>query len=191
MTFDELGIRTKSGAQRYYTICPKCNDTRQKHKNALCLTVNDEPGNRWYKCHHSGCTFSGNLDIQDKYKEVTAKSKMPKQIPATYSKEVREYLESRGISPAVAIKEKVFEYTLGNKTIMGFPFYINMTLVNVKYFDLQWKPGSDFPKWWQMNRDLGTKSIFLGMQSVRFDYDEPEGEARRARTVIITEGEWD
>jgi twinkle protein len=35
-----------------------------------------------------------------------------------------------------------------------------------------------------MKKDLGTKSIFLGMQSLTFDQDEK-------KEVIITEGEWD
>lgn len=109
---------------------------------------------------------------------------MPKQIAETYSKEVREYLERRGIDMRVAQKEKVFEYNMGQKPIMGFPFYINMTLVNVKYFNVRWKLGDDGLKWWQMKRDLGTKSIFLGMQGLSFD----EGEKKE---VIITEGEWD
>ena len=184
-SFEDLGIHLKAGT-RFYTVCPKCNPTR-KNKGRPSLTVNNEPGNRWYKCWN--CNFSGNLDIQDKFKEVAEKSKMPKQLPATYSKEVREYLLSRGIDPSVAIREKIFEYNIGAKPIMGFPFYINMTLVNVKYFDVRWKQGSDSPKWWQMNKEHGTKSLFLGMQSVRFESDD-EVMAEK-KYVIITEGEWD
>lgn len=186
MTFEDLGIKTKTGRSRYYTICPKCNDIREKHKNALCLTVNDEPGNRWYKCHH--CGFSGNLDLSDKFKEVTEKSRMPKQIQKTYSLEVREYLKKRGIDPITALKEKVFEYNMGQNPILGFPHYINMTLVNVKYFNVRWKPGDDQPKWWQMNKEFGTRSIFLGMQSISFERNE---ELEEKKTIIITEGEWD
>jgi len=186
MTFEELNIEVRTDKVRYTTICPECNKTRQKHKNAQCLTVNNEEGNRWWKCHH--CNFSGNLDLLDKYDKVSKESRMPKQIAETYSKEVREYLESRGIDMKIALKEKIYEYSMrtsnGSKPIMGFPFYIALTLVNVKYFNLRWKVGDDGPKWWQMKRDLGTKSIFLGMQSLSFD----EGEKRE---VIITEGEWD
>jgi twinkle protein len=109
---------------------------------------------------------------------------MPKQIAETYSKEVREYLEKRGIDMKTALREKIFEYSMGGKPIMGFPFYINMTLVNVKYFSVRWKTGDESPKWFQMKKDLGTRSIFLGMQNLSFD----EGEKKE---VIITEGEWD
>lgn len=182
MTFSELGISEKPGKIRYSTTCPQCNDTRQKHKNAQCLTVNDEPGERWFKCHH--CGWSGNLDLLDKYDKVQEKSRMPKQIAETYSKEVREYLDRRGIDMKVAMKERIYEYQMANKPIMGFPFYINLTLVNVKYFNVRWKPGDDSPKWFQMKKELGTRSIFLGMQSLSFD----EGEKNE---VIITEGEWD
>jgi twinkle protein len=124
----------------------------------------------------------------DKYEKVAEKSRMPKQIAETYSKEVREYLEKRGIDQKTALKEKIYEYSMrtpeGSKPIMGFPFYINLTLVNVKFFNVRWKAGDDSPKWWQMSRDLGTKAIFLGMQSLSFD-EEDKSE------VIITEGEWD
>jgi len=186
MTFEDLGIHTKSGRSRYYTICPHCNESRKKHKDVPCLTVNDEPGNRWYKCHH--CGFSGNLDLLDKFKTVSEKSRMPKELQKTYSKEVREYLQKRGIDSRIAMKEKVFEYNIGQKPILGFPFYINMTLVNVKYFNLRWTPGEDDMKWWQMNKEYGTRSIFLGMQSISFEKNE---EIAEKKTIIICEGEWD
>lgn len=183
--FIDLGIRIQEGRTRFYTVCPECDPTR-KHKGKQSLTVNNEPGNRWYKCHN--CNFSGNLDIQDKYKNVVENSKMPKQLPKTYTKEVREYLEKRGIDQGIALREGVFEYTLGGKPIMGFPFYINKTLVNAKYFNVRFEQNPDGPKWWQMNKEFGTKSIFLGMQSIRFERDEaPEAK----KTVIICEGEWD
>lgn len=182
MTWDDLGIKIPPGKVRFATICPQCNDTRQKHKNAKCLTVNDEPDNRWYHCNH--CNWSGNLDMMDKYDKVAEKSRMPKQIAETYSMEVREYLAKRGLEPKTLLKEKIYEYTSNGQPIMGFPFYINKTLVNVKYFNVRWKPGSDALKWWQMPRDLGTRSIFLGMQSLSFDEEEK-------KEVIICEGEWD
>jgi len=181
-SFSELGISEKSGKVRYYTICPKCNHLRQHHKNIQCLTVNNEDGNRWFHCNH--CSWSGNLDILDKYDKVQEKSRMPKQIVGTYSKEVRDYLKNRGIEQNIALKEKVYEYTMAGKPIMGFPFYINLTLVNVKYFNVRWKQEDDSPKWWQMSREAGTRSIFLGMQSLSFD----EGDKKE---VIITEGECD
>lgn len=183
-SFEELGIVMKSG-QRFYTICPQCDKTR-KNKGRPSLTVNNDPNNRWYKCWN--CGFSGNLDIQDKYKEVVAKSKMPKEVVKTYSMEVREYLKSRGIDTRTALREGIFEYNIGDKPIMGFPFYIAMTLVNVKYFSVRWKPGDGSPRFWQMNKEHGTKSIFLGMQTIDFKKKEEAGDKK---SIIITEGEWD
>ena len=104
MTFEELNIEVRADKVRYSTICPKCNHTRQKHKNAQCLTVNNEPDNRWFHCNHPTCGYSGNLDLMDKYDKVIKNSKMPVQIAETYSKEVREYFESRGISMKTAIR---------------------------------------------------------------------------------------
>jgi twinkle protein len=182
MTFEELNIKITPGKVRGTTICPQCNESRQKHKNAQCLTYNNEPDNQWYCCHH--CTFRGNLGSMEQYSKVSEKSRMPKQIAETYSKEVREYLEKRGIDMKTALKERIYEYSMGGKPIMGFPFYINLTLVNVKYFNVRWKPGDESPKWFQMKKELGTKSIFLGMQSLSFDVEEK-------KEVIITEGEWD
>jgi twinkle protein len=183
--FSDLGIRVQEGRTRFYTVCPQC-DPERKHKGKQSLTVNNEPGNRWFKCWN--CSFSGNLDIQDKYKNVVENSRMPKQIPKTYTKEVREYFESRGIDQGIALKEGVFEYTLGGKPIIGFPSYINKTLVNVKYLNVRYQENSDGPKWWQMNREFGTKSIFMGMQSIRFERGE---ETETKRSVLITEGEID
>ena len=184
MTFEELGISTKPGKVRYSTTCPKCNDSRQKHKNAPCLTVNDEPGNQWYKCHH--CGWEGNLGNMERYAKVQEKSRMPKDIGqvATYSKEVREYFDRRGIDYKVALKRRVYEFQMAGAPILGFPFYIGHTLVNVKYLRIRWEPGSDQPKWWQMAKDIGTKSILWGLEQISFEEGKP-------KIIIYTEGEID
>ena len=182
MTWDDLNIKIDPTKVRGVAICPKCNETRQHHKGVKCLTYNNEPDNKWWHCNH--CSWSGNLDLMDKYDKVAEKSRMPKQIAATYSKEVREYLDRRGISMKTALAEKIYEYTTSGRPVMGFPFYINETLVNVKYFNVRWKPEDDSTKWFQLPKNLGTRSIFLGMQSLSFDTDEK-------KEIIITEGEWD
>ncbi len=188
LTFEELKITTKSGKQRYATTCPECNDTREKHKNAQCLTVNDEVGNRWYNCNHPSCGWSGNLDAEGKYDQVKQNSKMPERIAQAYTKAVREYLNKRGFSTKTALAAGVYEYTDGRgKTLICFPFYMNHTLVNVKFFNMSWKPGSKQTKWFQMQQKLGTRPMFLGMQSLKFDTEHPN----KPRRVIITEGEWD
>jgi len=183
LSFEDLGIKTITGRQRYYTTCPKCDHTREKHKGAKCLTVNDEPGNRWYKCHH--CNWSGNLDAEGKYDQVRENSKMPERQATAYTKQVREYLNKRGFSTKTALAAKVYETADGRKnSLICFPFYMNHTLVNVKFFNLSWKPGYKGPKWFQLKRDFGTKAIPLGMQLLKYEGDAP-------KTLIITEGEWD
>ena len=183
-SFEELGIQTKPGKVRYSTICPKCNDLRSHHKNQSCLTVNDEPGNRWWHCNHPHCGWSGNLDVYDKYVKVLEKSNMPSQIPNVYSREVMDYWKVRGIDYRIALKERIFEFNLNGKTIIGFPFYMNNTLVNVKYLNFKWKKGDKEPKWWQLNKEYGTKIIPWGMQSLQFAPEEQ-------KVIIWTEGELD
>lgn len=184
-SFAELGIKEESGKVRYITTCPQCSHTRKK-KNVPCLTVNNEPGNRWWHCNHPHCSWSGNLDLHDKFKQVQEKSHMPGQIPELYSREVMDYWKKRGIDYRICIKEKVFEYSIGGdqKPIIGFPVFINLTLVNVKYLNIRWKEGDDGPKWWQLNKDYGTKILPWGLQSLQFEDEQP-------KTVLWTEGEID
>jgi twinkle protein len=183
-SFEELGIKTQKGKVRYSALCPKCSHTRQHHKTTPCLTVNDEPDNQWFHCSH--CDWKGNLGSMEQYAKVQEKSRMPKDIGqvATYSKEVREYFAGRGIDVKIALKRHVFEFSMAGKPILGFPFYIGYTLVNVKYLNIRWKQGDDSPKWWQMAKDLGTKSIPWGLENINFPVGEP-------KVITWTEGEID
>lgn len=186
MTFEDLGILTKPGLSRYYTICPECNDKRQHHKGAKCLTVNDEPDNRWYKCHH--CGWSGNLDAQGKYEKVREKSGIPNQ-QRTYTLDTRNYLESRGISQNTAKKARIYEQTQNGRTILAFPYFMHMTLVNVKFLNMKWKKGDKGPKWWQISKDDGTRILPFGTQLIKTHDDQ--GVRFNHNILIITEGEWD
>lgn len=182
MDFEDLGIKVQVGKVRYMAICPKCNDIRQHHKDQKCLTVNNEEGNRYFKCHH--CNWSGNLDIMDKFDKVREKSRMPKQMPTVYSKEVMDYWKGRGIDYKIALADHVYEFSMANKPILGFPVYINQTLVNVKYLNIRWQQGDDGPKWWQLNKDLGTRILPIGLQSLKFEEGQP-------KVITWTEGELD
>lgn len=55
-TWESVDIQTKGKTGRFYVVCPKCSSDRKK-KNIPCLTVNDEVGNRWWKC------FSGETGV--------------------------------------------------------------------------------------------------------------------------------
>jgi len=186
MQFEDLGIKTKLGRSRYATICPKCDHTRQRHQGALCLTVNDEPNNRWYKCHH--CGWSGNLDVQDKYDKVRDNSNMPSKERA-YTKKVRDYFMKRGFLQTTVKQAKIYESQKGKDTLICFPYYMNLTLVNVKFFNMDWKDGDKKPKWFQMPKDLGTRTLPFGMQEIKTHDDE--GNRFQRNILIITEGEWD
>lgn len=185
MTFEELNI-TPIREGRYATICPKCNETRTKHKGAKCLTVNNEPNNRWFKCNH--CGWSGNLDAMEKYNRVYEESRMP-DTPREFSIEIRDYLSKRGISIATAKKAKLYDASTKGRRILGFPFFIGVTLVNVKFLNIRWKKGDKGPKWWQLKKELGTRIVPFGISAVK--QTDENGEKPDKLSMIITEGEWD
>lgn len=184
MEFEDLGIRTKPGRTRYATTCPKCSESRKKTKQT-CLTVNNSPGNRWFNCNH--CGWSGNLDLLDKYDKVREKSRMPDD-PArlkAYSQSFTKYLKSRGFSIKTLLKEQIYEIPgRGGQIVIGFPFFIGKTLVNVKFYKL----GAKKDKWFQLPRSLGTKVCFWGFGDHTFELSEDKKETNK---VIISEGEWD
>jgi len=185
MEFEDLGIKTIPGKERYATICPQCNDKREKHKGALCLTVNNQPGNRFWKCHH--CGWSGNLDVMDHYDRVYKNSHMPSQERQLTMK-VRAYVEGRGFSLSTIKKCRVYEMTKSGEAFVCFPYFMNLTLVNVKYRNIDWVPGSKTAKIFQLPLSLGTRIIPWNMQNLSFD--DPENK-KDPKIVIITEGEWD
>ena len=182
MQFEDIGIKVIPGKRRYATICPECSKDRKKSK-APCLTVNNETGNRWWKCNH--CNFSGNLDVLDKYDQVKERSRMPEQ-EREFTAMTREYIQSRGLSPRLLKGMKVYETTTKNGTLLCFPFFMNVTLVNVKFLNLSWKEGEKMPKWFQLPKDIGTRIIPFGMQDLSYE-DTTAGK----RKIIITEGEVD
>jgi len=184
LTFSELGIEERPGVRIYYTTCPVCSHTRTK-KTDPCLTVCTEEGNRWYKCHNDSCDFQGNLEVHDKYKEVKEKSRMPSSQDAlkAYSRDVSAYFNKRGITTATLLKEKVYEPS-GKNSLVGFPFYISLTLVNVKFLNLS--PAKGKPKWFQLPKTAGTKLCFMGLQNLNINM---KSDRKKKNYLIITEGE--
>lgn len=186
MTFAELGIEERPGIRLYYTTCPVCSHTRKK-KTDPCLSVCNEEGNRWYKCHNDSCNFQGNLEVHDKYKEVKEKSRMPSSQNAVkaYSKDVSAYFNSVGITTPTLLKEDVYEPS-GRSKLVGFPYYISLTLVNVKFLNLESAKGK--PKWFQLPKTIGTKLCFWGLQNLDINKDTKRKEPNY---LIIAEGEKD
>jgi len=120
----------------------------------------------------------------DKYNQVLEKSKMPKQIAETYSKEVREYWDSRGINMKIPKRHAVYEFSMAGKPILGFPTYMNHTLVDVKYLNTRWTPETQSPKWWNLKKEFGTRTLLWGIDKLNFVDGEP-------KVVTITEGHID
>lgn len=181
-SFEELNIKITPGKVRGTTICPQCNSSRQHHKDARCLTYNNEPDNQWYKCHH--CTFQGNLGSMEKYAKVLENARMPTQIAETYSKEIREYWDSRGLDTKLCMSRKIYEFSYSKKPTLGFPTYIGQTLVDVKYLNIRWKKGDEFSKWWNLPNKFGTKTLPWGLEYLNFPPEEQ-------KTMIWTEGHVD
>lgn len=182
MEWRDLGITPKPGHQRSSTPCPECSHKRKK-KTDPCLTINNEPGNRWFKCNH--CLWSGNLESMERYQKVRENSGMPKdmRVERVFSQKFNLYLKNRGLSIRTATKMMVYEDSKGN---VGFPYIINHDVVNVKFLS-----GYEDPlkkKWWQLKQEYGTKKCFWGMQELAISKDPLRQELNK---VIITEGEWD
>jgi len=185
MEFRDLGIVPKPGQVRSSTPCPQphCSPMRKK-KTDPCLTINDEPGNRWFKCWH--CGWMGNLEKMERYEKVQQNAQMPKNMSVErfFSKEFTAYFRARGLSPRTLTTEMVYETTTG---IVGFPFYEEHTIVNAKFLN-RFFPEKGKMKWWQLKKEYGTKSCFWGMQNLVINKDPLRPEPN---VVSITEGEWD
>jgi KaiC/GvpD/RAD55 family RecA-like ATPase len=125
----------------------------------------------------------------DKYKEVHAEANMPTQ-QREFSMEAREYLQKRGLSIQTAKKAKLYEQSFKDQLILCFPYFLGVTLVNVKFVNTNWVQGeTSGPKWWQLPKRIGTKILPFMISQIR-TRDE-NGNHIENCTVIITEGEWD
>jgi twinkle protein len=120
----------------------------------------------------------------ERYAKVAENSKMPKQLAQAYSKEVREYWDSRGIDMRHPLRHRVYEFVMARKPILGFPTYMGETLVDVKFLDIRWTPDMDSPKWWNIGKKFGTRTLPWGIDQLNFI----EGEKK---IVTITEGHID
>lgn len=180
VTWEDIGITSRPGKNRWAQPCVWCDSDRKK-KGTHSLTVNDEVGNRWYKCWN--CGKSGNLDIEEQFQKVKEQSKMPSQ-EKEFTMKTREYIASRGISLNTAKSRRLYETYGKSGSILCFPVFLHLTLVNVKFLRLDYKKGDKGPKWWQLSKEIGTKIMPFGTQTIKWP---EEGK----KVLIITEGEWD
>ena len=120
------------------TQCPQCSAQRKK-KSARCLSVNVGKGT--FFCHH--CGWAGGLGTGERRLDVAwnrPKYRMPEPT-LTAPDSVMAYLEERGITRAVAKRNRVSAATVympqveGHVKAIAFTYYRGDQLVNVKYRD--------------------------------------------------------
>ena len=166
----EIGLdMAKSG--KY--VCPKCSPER-KNKTDKSLSVTFEDKGVLYKCHNSGCEFSGFIGYEIKKYKVEKKNytRPSKPIVKTNKEKLYEYFVKRGIS-----KETIDLYQVGvtDKNEIVFPYYKNEVLVNNKYRINE----GDGKKTFRQEKDA--EKTFYGMDLVPNSLKE----------LIIVEGEID
>jgi twinkle protein len=186
LDFSDLGIKTKN-AKRYATTCPECSHNRKK-QSAPCLTVNDEPNNRWYKCWN--CGFSGNLDVQDKYEAVREKAKMP-NLRKAFTQKAKAYIKTWGISEKTLKHFEIYEGVIFGKLQLNFPFFMHHTLVNVKHLNAEWKKGDNYSKWYQLSLKEGEERKILPFGINKIKTHDEDGVKIPNLRLLITEGEKD
>lgn len=153
------------------TQCPQCSAQRKK-KSARCLSVNVGKGT--FFCHH--CGWAGGLGTGERRLDVAwnrPKYRMPEPT-LTAPDSVMAYLEERGITRAVAKRNRVSAATVympqveGHVKAIAFPYYRGDQLVNVKYRDRE--------KNFRM--EAGAERILYGLDDI-------------GETCVIVEGEMD
>lgn len=185
MTFEEQGIKTKHNAgARYYTVCPQCSYLRKDtNKKKECLTVNNEVGNRWFRCNH--CFWSGNIDLIEKFDKVYQAAYRPKgELPKFYSAKVNEFIQNKGLSAETFQQLGIYEpISDGNakQRLIAYPYYFKHTLRNVMFRIVDYNSERDKLREWQISKDNGTESIFWGLDDLDFEHKE----------IILVEGQTD
>ena len=144
----ERGIALKNFAVGdHKSICPECSHTR-RNKTDQCLSITIEPdGGAVWKCHH--CDWSGGVagrsyrSDQEGYSAIKVKApeKRPTPVPplpkTSLLEQHYEWFGKRGISRETVdafgiIRTQKF-FGNGEKGCIGFPYFENGEVVNVKY----------------------------------------------------------
>jgi len=105
-------------------VCPSCsNDRKPNHQHTPTLSVDVKDGKALFNCHHCGVSGMARLERQE-YQPIQPTQN--EYTPLTYA--AIEYLESRGISEATAVKAGVkstiaFIPEIGRKVeCLAFPY---------------------------------------------------------------------
>ena len=185
------GIQTKQkNDELQFLYCPFCMGGKNRDKYSF--SINLRTGQ--YKCLRSSCSVSGNMvslarefewfslgnDIDIYYKTGKARHyrKFKKGTPIKPKPEAVDYLESRGITAAVA-EEYQITVQKDNPNILVFPFLDqNGQMQFVKYRKTNFDKTKDQNKDWC---EKGCKPILFGMFQCDLSVD----------TLVLTEGQID
>ena len=183
VNFAKYGIDAPNRTSGHMKVkCPKCSNLR-KNKTDKSLSINYDDGS--FKCHYTGCDFSGYAKDDD-WRSWTngiqaAQHKVYKK-PAwrnntTLSEKAVKYFEGRGISQKTLADMKICEgfeampQAEGKKmNTIQFPYFLNGELVNMKY-----RTGNKFFK------------MVSGAELVLYNIDA----IKESTEALITEGEFD
>lgn len=185
------GIQTKQkNDELQFLYCPFCMGGKNRDKYSF--SINLRTGQ--YKCLRSSCSVSGNMvslarefewfslgndiDIYYKTGKVRHYRKFKKSTPIKPKQEAVDYLESRGITAAVA-EEYQITVQKDNPNILVFPFLDqNGQMQFVKYRKTNFDKTKDQNKEWC---EKGCKPILFGMFQCNLAVD----------TLVLTEGQID
>lgn len=170
------------GDELQFKYCPYCRN-RTDDKNTFAINLNTG----MFKCLRASCGAHGNMltlardfgfslgrDVDEYYQRKRMFKDIRKYPRPTSHPPAIEYMEGRGISPAVTEKYNIGQHKDG---ALAFPFYDeNDTLQFIKYRNTDPKPGQS--KEWCEN---GCKPILFGMNRCNIEND----------TLIMTEGQID
>lgn len=183
----EQGIRTQTkGDELHFRQCPYCKNTTDD-KNTFAINLRTGQ----FKCLRASCQAQGNMitlakhfdfslgrDVdeyykrQRNYKDMTRYPRPEVRTPAIV------YLESRGISKAIA-EQYAITTQKKDESVLAFPFFDdNGKMQFAKYRKMGFKKGDPGNKEWC---EPNCKPILFGMDQCDMEND----------TLIMTEGQID
>lgn len=189
---NEVGISSKpKGNELVFKFCPYCNGGANRDK--FTFSINTTTGQ--FQCKRSSCSRQGNLitlaedfnfDLGDEYNRrynINNFNGRFKKFKATHVESTIpaiSYLQSRGISPAIANKYHITSKA-GADEIIVFPFYDDKgELKFIKYRNTAYVKGETkgSKEWCESN----CMPILFGMDHC---------DLTQSKTLIMTEGQID
>lgn len=187
---DFQSIIERNRGRQLKVVCPLCHD-RRSNKADRALSINTVTLE--YNCHYCGAKGvlksrnAENTNWNERYEKIPkreyVKPKPKEQHSSEFGNSFIEYFKGRGISENALHEAKVTQETEyfreknGNVGCIGFNYYLNGELVNVKYRTRD--------KYFKLIS--GARLIPYNIDSIsEFSYGESE-----EKYAVITEGEFD